>query len=220
MDRLDVCGAQRPSRDRREARRRARRPEHQEQHLRVRPSPSARPATLLVADFADCALRRPAGSRRCTMRRSTAAPNPPWRCSSAAPTTPSRTTMGNAVPPTATVPGRPPNRPESAQANASPTRTRLQRARRVRRGGGGGAAAGIVRARLLRPARRDATLRHARSTAQTALFGLRRRTRGMMCASHCVPSAGVVGRQRVGREHSTLRLTVRGGAPHAAHTGT
>jgi hypothetical protein len=62
--------------------------------------------------------------------------------------------------------------------------------------------------------------RHARSTAQPALFGIRRRTCGMMCASHCVRSAGAAGRQRVGREHSTLQLTVRGTAPHAAHTGT
>jgi hypothetical protein len=62
--------------------------------------------------------------------------------------------------------------------------------------------------------------RHARSTAQTALFGLRRHTRGMMCASHCARSAGVIGRQRVGREHSALQLTVRGTAPCAANTGT
>jgi hypothetical protein len=164
-------------------------------------------------------LRRPAGTRRCTGRRAKAAPNPPWRCSSAAPTGPSRTTTGNAVLPTATPTGRTPNRPESAQANASPTRTSSQRARRVRRGGGGGAAAGIACALLLRPAS-HAMPRHTRSTAQTALFGIRRHTRGMMGASHCVVSAGVVGRQRVGREHSTLRLTVRGTAPPAAHTGT
>ncbi len=164
-------------------------------------------------------LRRPAGGQRCTMRRGTAAPNPPCCCSSAAPTRPSRTTTGNAVLPRATLAGRTPNRPESAQENASPIRTRLPEARRVRRGGGGGAAAGIVRALLLRPAS-HAMPRHARSTAQTALFGLRRHTRGMMCASHCVVSAGVIGRQRVGREHSTLRLTVRGTAPRAANTGT
>jgi hypothetical protein len=83
--------------------------------------------------------------------------------------------------------GRTPNRPESAQENASPrcTSTTLQEARRVRRGGGGGAAAGIVRALLLRPAS-HAMPRHARSTAQTALFGLRRHTCGMMCASDSV----------------------------------
>ena len=39
---------------------------------------------------------------------------------------------------------------------------------------------GPSRALLLQPARGDATPRHARSTAQTALFGLRRHTRGMM----------------------------------------
>ncbi len=164
-------------------------------------------------------LRRPAGPQRCTLRRATATPNPPWRCSSAAPTGPSRTTTGNAVPPAATPTGCTPNRPESAQANASPRSTTLQRARRVRRGGGGGAAAGIVRALLLRPAS-HATPHHARSTAQTALFGAARHTRGMMCASYCVVSAGANGRQRVGREHSTLRLTVRGTAPQTAHTGT
>ena len=66
----------------------------------------------------------------------------------------------------------------------------------------------------------NAMPRHARSTAQTAFFGLRQHTRGMMCASHCARSAGVIGRQRVGREHSALRLTVRGAAPQTAHTGT
>jgi ankyrin repeat protein len=69
-------------------------------------------------------LRRPTGPQRCTVRRTTAAPNPPWRCSSAAPTRPSRTMSGNAVLPRATRTGRPPNRPESAQANASPRCTR------------------------------------------------------------------------------------------------
>ncbi len=98
-------------------------------------------------------LRRPAGTQRCTLRRSKATPNPPWRCSSAAPTRPSRTTKGNAVLPGATPTGRTPNRPESAQANASPRSTSSQQARRVRRGGGGGAAAGIVHALLLQPAR-------------------------------------------------------------------
>jgi hypothetical protein len=39
VHRLDVCGVQRPSRDHREAPRRARRREHQAQHQRVRPSP-------------------------------------------------------------------------------------------------------------------------------------------------------------------------------------
>jgi hypothetical protein len=109
--------------------------------------------------------------------------------------------------PTATPTGCTPNRPESAQEHASPTRTTLQQARRVRRGGGGGAAAGIVRALLLRPAS-HAMPRHARSTTQIALFGLRRRIRGVMCASHCARSAGVAGGQRVGREHSTSQLTV------------
>jgi hypothetical protein len=123
---------------------------------------------------------------------------------------------GNAVPPIAAPTGRTPNRPESAQANASPMGRTVRRARRVRRGGGGGAAAGIVHALLLQPARRDVKPRHARSTAQTALFGIRRHTRGMMCASDCARSAGVVGRQRVRREHSTLRLTVRG--DRAAHS--
>jgi hypothetical protein len=83
-------------------------------------------------------LRRPAGTQRCTLRRGKAPPNPPWRCSSAAPTRPSRTRTGNAVLPRETPMGRTPNRPESAQANASPRSRVLQQARRVRRGGGGG----------------------------------------------------------------------------------
>ena len=135
-------------------------------------------------------LRRPAGAQRCTMRRAGAAPNPPWCCSSAAPTRPSRTTTGNAVLPTATPTGCTPSRPESAQANASPTRTRSQPARRVRRGGGGGAAAGIVHALLLQPGRlaSDATSRtqhctdralrptptHPRHDVRVALCAIRR----------------------------------------------
>ncbi len=153
-NRLDGGGARRPSRDGREARRRARRPEHQEQHLRVRPSPRPvrrrrRSPTLPIAPS-------PAPSGRHTALHCAAyngCINPPWRCSSAAPTRPSRTTMGNAVPPAATPTGRPPNRPESAQENASPRCTSSKPARRVRRGGGGGAAAGIVHALLLQPGR-------------------------------------------------------------------
>jgi hypothetical protein len=64
-------------------------------------------------------LRRPAGGRRCTMRRKTAAPNPPCGCSSAAPTRASRTTTGALCRPHRRSDGRTPNRPESAQANAS-----------------------------------------------------------------------------------------------------
>jgi hypothetical protein len=161
VDRLDVCGVERPSRDRRAAHRRARRPEHQEQQRRVRPFPSARPAASSVADFADCAcavrqvhsaalggvlgphqIRRAAARRR---RRPDHHGQP-------------RVTLCR---PERRQWGRTPNRPESAQDNASPIRTISQPARRVRRGGGGGAAAGIVRALLLRPARRasNASLR-------------------------------------------------------------
>ena len=103
--------------------------------------------------------------------------------------------------------GRAPNRPESAQANASPMGTRERQARRVRRGGGGGAAA----ARRPPPGLRHAAPRTGAAVhAQTAVFGVRRRTRGMVCASHCAQSVAVVGRQRVGREHTKLPLTVRG----------
>ncbi len=112
-DRLDVGGAQRPSQDHREARRRARRREHQEVQ-RVRPSPQ--PVRGVVGRrLCRLRLRRPAGGQRCTMRRSTAAPNPPWCCSSAAPTRPSRTTKGNAVLPRATPTGPP---TESARIGA------------------------------------------------------------------------------------------------------
>ena len=103
--------------------------------------------------------------------------------------------------------GRAPNRPESAQANASPIRTRERQARRVRRGGGGGAAA----ARRPPPGLRHAAPRTGAAVhAQTAVFGVRRRTRGMVCASHCAHSVAVVGRQRVGRERTTSPHTVRG----------
>ena len=71
------------------------------------------------------------------MRRPTAPSAPARNCSSAAPIRPSRTSTGNAVPPTA----MPTAARRSVQANASPTRSTLQQARRVRRGGGAGAAA-------------------------------------------------------------------------------
>ena len=127
--------------------------------------------------------------------------------------------MGNAVPPLMhrRRTGRAPNRPESAQANASPMGTTLQQARRVRRGGGGGAAA----ARRPPPGLRHAAPRTGAAVhAQTAVFGVRRRTRGMVCASHCAQSVAAVGRQRVGRERTTSPFTARGGAPHAALTTT
>ncbi len=180
--------------------------------------PSARPAASLVADCADCAcaVRQGDSAALCGVQRlhqirrgAARRRRRPDRHGQ------QRVTLCR---PQRRRRGRTPNRPESAQANASSTRTSSKQARRVRRGGGGGAAAGIGRALLLRPAS-HAMPRHARSTAQTALFGLHRHTRGVMCASHCARSAGVAGRQRVRREHSTLQLTLRGTAPPAANTG-
>ena len=72
----------------------------------------------------------------------------------------------------------------------------------------------------LTPSRHAAPRTGAAVHAQTAVFGVRRRTRGMVCASHCAQSVAVVGRQRVGRERTTSPFTARGGAPHAALTTT
>jgi hypothetical protein len=168
-------------------------------------------------------LRRLAGRQRCTMRRSANAPDPPWRCSSAAPTRASRTTTcttGTLCRPSAhhgqrrVTPCRPQatRRPhtESVQANASPTRTKREQARRVRRGGGGGAAAALTRAPPVcapcTPASHACTA--AALHAETAFFGSRRLTHGMVCASLCARSAAVVGWQRAVREHTALPHTV------------
>ena len=115
--------------------------------------------------------------------------------------------------PTATVTGRAPNRPESAQANASPIRRVLQRARRVRRGGGGGAAA--ARRPPPGPAPRCAT--HWRSSACTdrglrrtptdPRHGLRVALRTIRC--RCRTAAGRAGTYHIAA-HSEK------GAPHAA----
>ncbi len=172
-------------------------------------------------------LRRPAGAQRCTMRctqspqfRTAATPHPPWRCSSAAPTRPSRPLTGNAAPPAAT---------PTAAHRIGPNRRRYtprQDAQRFKKLAEYDAAVAEVRppASSTRSSfsRRAATPSqcHARSTAQAALFGVRRHTRGMMCASHCARSAAAVGRQRAGREHTTLRRTVRGASAQVAHTGT
>ncbi len=45
--------------------------------------------------------------------------------------------------------------------------------------------------------------------AEAAFFGVRRHTRGMICASPCARSAAVVGRQKAGRAHTALPPTVR-----------
>jgi hypothetical protein len=212
VHRLDGGGAQRPSRDRREAHRRARRREPR----RVRPSPSARQATSLVADFADCAVRQDPSADLCGAKR----PHQMRRGAARRRRRPDRLELS-------WVTLRRPQPCRRAAHRIGPYRRRRtprQEAEYYNELAAYDAAvaevrACIVHALLLRPAS-HAMPRHARSTAQTALFGLRRNTRGVMCASHCVVSAGVNGRQRVGREHSTLRLTLRGTALPATNTGT
>ena len=73
----------------------------------------------------------------------------------------------------------------------------------------------IARSSRMRAARRRRH-RHARQActraarhAEAAFFGVRSRTRGMTCASHCARSFAAVGRQKVLRAHTALPPTVR-----------
>jgi hypothetical protein len=97
-------------------------------------------------------------------------------------------------------------------ATSSGRTTRLWR-RRGRRIGAAASRARLPHARPSPPPRHRRA-RHACTGAtrhaEAAFFGVRRRTRGMMCASHCARSAAAIGRQKAVRVHTALPRTVRG----------